>query len=113
MADYTKVVWERFNVPDASIYKSVVFTYQPYFNVDGTSLKFKANHVNVGITPYPLYLNLMPHDASGDLWADYIYAVGYLQPENLERFHAFMLKFVNAGVDFPEKTISERVKESL
>ena len=113
MADYVKVVWDRFNVPADSIYKSVVFTYQPYFNVDGVNLKFKANHVNVGITPYPLYLNLMPHDASGDLWADYIYAVGYLDPENLKKFHAFMLKFVNAGVDFPEKTIDELVKETM
>lgn len=111
MADYTSVVWKKFNVPEASIYKSVVFTYQPYFNVENTSLKFKATHVNVGITPYPLYLNLMPQDASGDLWADYIYAVGYLMPENLERFHAFMLKFVNSAVDCPEKTIAETTKE--
>lgn len=107
MADYTKVVWERFGVPENALYKSVVFTYQAYFNVENTNLAFRARHVNVGFTPYPMYLNLMPMDASGDLWADYIYGVGYFKPENIEKFHKFMLAFVKDCLVHPEKTVYE------
>lgn len=113
LSDYEERTKERFNVPKDGLYRSVVFTYQPYFNVENTNLKFTANHVNTGITCYPLYLNLMPHDASGDLWADYIYAVGYIDPKNLEIFHDFMLKFISAGMSVPTKTIGELVKETL
>lgn len=107
MADYENAVKERFGAPDNTIYKSVVFTYQPYFNVENTGLSFKATHVNVGFTPYPLYMNIMPMDNSGGLWADYIYGVGYFDPENIEKFHQFMLKFLEEGISSPEKTISE------
>ncbi len=113
MADYEKVINERFNVPENTLYKTVVFTYQPYFNVENTGLSFKATHVNVGFTPYPLYMNVMPMDNSGDLWADYIYGVGYFLPENIEKFHAFMLKFIEAGLASPEKTVLELKKECL
>lgn len=113
MSDYEKVKRERFNVPDDAIYKTIVFTYQPYFNVENTGLRFKATHVNVGFTPYPLYMNVMPMDNSGDLWADYIYGVGYFLPENIERFHSFMLKFIEEGLHSPEKTVSDLAEISL
>ena len=113
LADYAKPVFEKYGCPADGIYRSLVYTYQPYFNVENVDLKFTAEHVNVGFTPYPLYLNVMPKDASGDLWADYIYAVGYLQPENLENYHKFMLKFVEMGIDNPQMTIDELKKACL
>lgn len=113
MADYEKVIQERFDVPENTLYKTVVFTYQPYFNVENTGLRFKATHVNVGFTPYPLYMNVMPMDDSGDLWADYIYGVGYFLPENIEKFHTFMLEFINAGLKNPEKTVAKLTEECL
>ena len=113
MADYEKVIKERFNVPDDTLYKTVVFTYQPYFNVENTGLSFKATHVNVGFTPYPLYMNVMPMDNSGDLWADYIYGARYFLPENIEKFHRFMLKFVDAAIISPDKTVARLREESL
>ena len=33
---------ERFDVPDNTLFKTVVFTYRPYFNVENTGLRFKA-----------------------------------------------------------------------
>lgn len=113
LSDYAAPVFKKYNCPPNGIYRSIVFTYQPYFNVENVDLKFTARHVNVGFTPYPLYLNLMPHDASGDLWADYIYAVGYLKPENLEKFHSFMLKFIENGIDNPSRTINDLKAELL
>lgn len=113
MADYLEIVGKRFNTPKNMLYKTVVFTYQPYFDAKSSALEFDANHVNVGLTPYPLYLNLMPHDDSGDLWADYIYAHKYLKKENLEKFHAFMLKFIELGIEKPEWTVKEISEASL
>lgn len=113
LKDYATPVFEKYGVPADGIYRSIVFTYQPYFNVENIDLKFNATHVNVGFTPYPLYLNLMPRDSSGDLWADYIYGVGYLEPENLEHFHKFMLRFIDEGINSPEKTINELKAETM
>ena len=84
-----------------------MFTYQPYFNTEGLNLKFHADHVNTGYAFQSLYLNLMPHDASGDLYADYIYSHNYLDGENLKRFHAFMIKFILAGIESPDKTVDQ------
>jgi len=111
LADYAKISFERYGTPADCIYRSCVFTYQPYFDVENIELEFEARHVNVGFTPYPLYLNLMPHDASGELWADYIYGVGYLDPEYLEKYHDFMLDFVKAGIADPTRTIDSLVAE--
>ena len=111
MEDYLKDMYERFHTPDKTLYWSMVFTYQPYFDIENVNLKFTAEHVNVGVTPYPLYMNVMPRDGSGDLWADYIYGSGYLKPENLEKFHAFMLRFVEAGIDAPEKSVKALLAE--
>ncbi|MBQ7637655.1 MAG: hypothetical protein IJS90_01975 [Clostridia bacterium] len=103
----------RFGAPENALYWSMVYTYQPYFSVENVNLKFSAEHVNVGVTPYPLYMNVMPRDGSGDLWADYIYGNGYLKPENIQKFHAFMLRFVEAGLTSPEKSVKELSEASL
>ena len=121
MYRHTGILWdflayanERFGFPKGSIFaRNVVFTYQPYFNAEGLDIKFHADHVNTGYAFQPLYLNLMPHDASGDLYADYIYSYKYLDTENLKRFHAFMMKFILAGIADPEKTIDQLVEECM
>ena len=104
---------ERYGFPEEAIFRGLVFTYQPYFNTEGLDLKFRADHVNTGYAFQPLYLNLMPHDGSGDLYADYIYSHNYLDGENLKRFHAFMMKFILAGIADPEKTIDRLVDECM
>ena len=55
----------------------------------------------------------MPHDASGDLWADYLYSHNYLDGENLRHFHEFMMKFILAGIADPEKTIDQLADECM
>ncbi|MBQ6066381.1 MAG: hypothetical protein IJK89_06130 [Clostridia bacterium] len=106
--DFWSTTNERYGFPkDAIFSRCVVFTYQPYFNSEGLNVKFNANHVNTGYAFQPLYLNLMPHDASGDLWADYLFSHNYLDTENLKRFHAFMMKFILAGIDDPDQTIDQ------
>ncbi len=105
---------ERYGFPEDAIFdRCVVFTYQPYFNTEGLDIKFHADHVNTGYAFQPLYLNLMPHDSSGDLYADYIYSHNYLDGENLKKFHAFMIKFIFGGIAAPDKTIDELVAETI
>ena len=112
--DFWSTTNERYGFPKDGIFsRCVVFTYQPYFNTDGLNIKFNANHVNTGYAFQPLYLNMMPHDASGDLWADYLYSHNYLDGENLKRFHAFMMKFILTGIENPEKTIDQLVDECM
>ena len=113
MPFYIKPLNEKFALPDGCTYKTVVFTYQPYFTADAVGLKFSANHVDTGFAFYPLYLNLMPHDDSGDLWADYLFSYDYLDEENLKHFHEFMLKFIMAGIQTPDKTIRELTEETI
>lgn len=110
---YTEWMSEAYHVPADCTYISCVLTYQPYFNSDDVKLNFSANHVNTGLAWPSLYLNLMPHDNTGDLWADYMFAYTYLKKENLLKFHDFMLKFIFAGIAAPEKTIDELVAETL
>ena len=56
---------------------------------------------------------MMPHDASGDLWADYLYSHNYLDGENLKHFHEFMMRFILAGIAAPEKTIDQLAAECM
>ncbi|MBR5428654.1 MAG: hypothetical protein IK118_09925 [Clostridia bacterium] len=112
--DYWHNTNELHGYPEDSIFsRCVVFTYQPYFNAEGLKVKFHANHVNTGYAFQPLYLNLMPHDASGDLWADYLYSHNYLDGENLRHFHEFMMKFILAGIADPEKTVDQLADECM
>ena len=104
---------EKHGYPEDAIFRGLVFTYQPYFSTKGLNLKFRADHVNTGYAFQPLYLNLMPHDASGDLYADYIYSHNYLDGENLKRFHAFWIRFILAGIADPEKTIDALAEETM
>lgn len=113
MKDYLGWTNERYGFPKDAIFRSLVFTYQPYFNTEGLDLKFTADHVNTGYAFQSLYLNLMPHDASGDLYADYIYSHNYLDGENLKRFHAFMIKFLLAGIEAPDKTVDQLADECM
>ena len=113
MKDYLGWTNERYGFPKNAIFRNMVFTYQPYFNTEGLDIKFHADHVNTGYAFQSLYLNLMPHDASGDLYVDYIYSHNYLDGENLKRFHAFMMKFILAGIEDPDKTIDELVAECM
>ena len=114
LSDFLPYTNKRYGYPEDGIFsRGVVFTYQPYFNTEGLNVKFNANHVNTGYAFQPLYLNMMPHDASGDLWADYLYSHNYLDGENLKHFHEFMMRFILAGIAAPEKTIDRLVEECM
>ena len=103
----------RFDTPMGCSYESVWMTYQPFFDMGKSVLQFRARLLSNGFVPIPLYLLIEPQDTSGDLYADYSYALGYTKKESLYRFHAFMLKFLEDGIETPEASLKELIDRSL
>lgn len=106
-------LFPRYDVPEDGTYDSVWLTYQPYFDLDSSELRFKATFLTNSFVPIPLYLLIQPQDNSGDLYGVYSYALGYTRKESVERFHAFMLRFLENGINAPEKSLRELIDASL
>jgi len=102
-----------YEVPQGMRYTSIMFSYAPFIDFSQIPLKIKAAKIDSGISLAPLYILLTQTDASGDMSAFYQYATGYIKPENVDKYHAFMLRFLEAGVKDPDKTIAQLTEESL
>ena len=85
-------MFPRFEVPDDCTYDSVWLTYQPYFKMGSSELKFVAKMLDNGFVPIPLYMLVQPQDDTGDLYGIYCYALGYTKKESCEQLHAFMIR---------------------
>lgn len=107
------IAGELHDTPMGMGYLTTWLTYQPFFDMENSDLKFVARTLSSGLVPVPLYVLVQPHDASGDLWASYVHAVGYTKPESCERYHAFMLKFLEKCAAYPEKTVGQLIDECL
>ena len=104
---------ERFDTPAGCIYASVMFAYLSVFDLEKRYMKLKANAVGNGQTNHPLYMVVVPENEKGDLMASYVYSPTYTRLEAVEKFHAFMLRFLDLGLANPDKAIGELVEESL
>ena len=111
--EHKPMLFSRFDTPGDCTYESVWLTYQPYFDMSKSELKFRARLLSSGFVPIPLYLLIEPQDNSGDLYADYSYALGYTKPESLHAFHSFMLKFLEAGAKEPEARLGDLIDRSI
>ena len=106
-------IYSRFDTAPGCTYESVWLTYQPYFDMSKSELKFRARLLSNGFLPIPLYLLIQPQDNTGDLYADYSYALGYTKPESLHAFHSFMLKFLETAAKEPEARLGDLIDRSL
>lgn len=106
-------IYSRFDTEPGCTYESVWLTYQPYFDMSKSELQFRARLLSSGFVPIPLYLLIEPQDTSGDLYADYSYALGYTKPESLYHFHDFMLKFLEAAAKEPDKRLGDLIDQSI
>lgn len=111
--EYEKVVKAKHGIPADHLYRSVVLTYQKHVDLASADLRFDAKYINTGMAAYPLYINAMPADESGDLWFEYIYAVNYVKPKNLEKLHSFILSFLQNGMEHPEASIGSLMTQSV
>ncbi|MBW3087581.1 hypothetical protein KIH77_02345 [Bifidobacterium sp. 82T24] len=97
----------KFHLKPCRGYVSVSTTFQPYFADGGDLPRFRFRRLPNGANTMPLYVSIMPLDQSGDLWVNYEYIVGYVDPVNIRKFHRFLLAFL-AEIDHdPDRTIGE------
>lgn len=105
-ADILDSLRQNFDLKPCRGYASVSTTFQPYFNGD-LPVRFRFRRRPNGANTMPLYISIMPLDASGDLWANYEYIVGYVEPESIRRLHRFLLAFLDEVVKNPDRAIDQ------
>lgn len=110
---FREIINARHNTPRGCTYHTAWFTYQPYFDLSKTNLRFRANSVSSGEAVAPLYLYITPQDMSGDLIAGYSIAENYIRPEVVDRFHAFLLRFLENGINEPSLEICKLIEKCL
>ena len=113
LMDFFEVLDLQQNVPLGCTYHTTWLTYQPYFDLSRSELKFRANSLHSGAAAAPLYVYITPEDNSGSMIACYDICIGYIQEESIEKYHSFMLRFLNEGIDSPEKTVDQLIAESI
>lgn len=102
-----EIIREQYHTPAMRSYYCVHTTFQPYFETAQNGLRFSGSRLSNGVATMPLYISIMPCDMSGDLWANYEYIVGFIKPENIHRLHAFMLAFLEQGLQQPTRSLKE------
>ena len=111
--DVSRIVHERYDVPFGCNYYTTQYSYLPLFDLSRQYLKFMPSYVSNGQSNQPFYMLVLPETAKGSLCATYVYSKEYTDPANIERFHAFMLKFIEAGLLEPEASVAELIEKSL
>ena len=111
--DVSRIVHERYDVPFGCNYYTTQYSYLPLFDLSRQYLKFMPSYVSNGQSNQPFYMLVLPETAKGSLCATYVYSKEYTDPANIDRFHAFMLKFIEAGLLEPEASVAELIEKSL
>ena len=83
------------------------------YDLSDKYLKFVPSYVSNGQSNQPCYLLILPGDRSGTLSATYVYSLADTKPENIERYHRFMLAFLDNAMNEPELTIQQLIDKSL
>ena len=113
LEDFTGIINAQHKTPPGCTYHTTWLTYQPYFDLSKSDLKFQANSIHNGAAATPLYVYITPQDASGELIATYNIALNYIRPESVDRFHAFLLRFLENGILTPEESIGSLLGKCL
>lgn len=103
---------KKFNVPTLKTYHFMALTYQPFFVLDD-SVPVVFRRMPNGCETQGLYMSIMPNSADGDMICNYAYQVGFTKPESIRKLHEFLLKFTDAAIKNPDKTLSEFISELL
>ena len=111
--DTSSIYLKNYNMGQTDGYAGVYVCYQPYFNMDNSSMKFHFQRLNNGGTTSCLYLTIMACDNSGDLVVNYEHAAAYYDAATICKFHDFLVKFLAAAVASPDETIESLAKKCL
>lgn len=111
--DVIKIGQKVYNLSLLNFYDAVSFCYQPYFELGNADLDLKFERLENGANPTNLEMTIWKCDNSGDLWVNYDYKLAYYKAEHIEKYHAFMLKFLDKAMDNLDKPVGEIAKECL
>ena len=75
--------------------------------------KFHFRFVSNGLAMAPFYMIAVPDSNCGTVRASYRYSVDYTRRESVEKFHAFMPRFPEDGLNAPEKSLRELIDRAL
>jgi len=91
----------------------IAVTYQPYFDMNETSMNFTMQRVFSGKAQSRFYLSVMPCDSTGNFYGNYEFLLDAYSYQDIQNFHNFMLKFLEKGLEHPEMTVRELTDLSL
>ena len=111
--DILRILRNRFDVPQDCTYAPAWMSFFPAVTFEEGQLDLTVRFISNGWATSPFYMLVLPDSNRGTQSATYWYAVGYTFPESIERFHAFMLKFLEKGIGQPDRTLGELIDESL
>ena len=111
--DILPIIYERFHAGDKATYAPTWLSFFPPVEKEADDLDLSLKFVSNGFAATPLYVIIMPDSNHGTMCAAYWYAVGYTKPESIERFHSFMLRFLEKGLDAPDMPLGELTRSSL
>ncbi|MCQ2478528.1 MAG: condensation domain-containing protein [Clostridia bacterium] len=113
MFEVNKFANKAYKTASLQGYNGSILCYQPYFNVNDLGMKISFRRLNNGAAPTHLYTTIMQCDDTGDLCVNYEMMAHYYTPDVVEKYHNFMVKFLDAACDNPDKTIAELAKPLL
>ncbi len=104
---------ELYDVPAGCGYYTAQYSYLPLFDLSKKRLKYHPSYVSNGQSNQPFYLLVLPGDSEGNYCATYVFSKAYTPVENVERYHAFMIRFLEKGVQNPDLSLQELVADSI
>ncbi|MCQ2478529.1 MAG: condensation domain-containing protein [Clostridia bacterium] len=108
-----KIVNEAYGGSGLEGYQCSVFCYQPYFDMKDFDITYTFKRLNNGAAPVSFSITIMACDTSGGLTVNYEVMKAYYTPDMVEKYHNFMVKFLDNACDNPDKTLTEITKASL
>lgn len=87
---------------------AILFTYQPYFTAKDEKFRLSIERFTSGKSPVPIYITVMPTDTyTGEMNINYEYATKFHKAEDVERFHNYIVRFLDNATNNPDLTLDE------
>lgn len=91
---------------------AILFTYQPYFSANDNELTLSVERFTTGKSPMPMYITVMPTDTyTGEMNINYEYVTKLHTAEDVEKFHQFIVSFLDKATNNPELTLDELMED--
>ena len=103
----------RFQTPEGCGYDMATLSYFARMKLPEGLPKFHFRFVSNGLALAPFYMIVVPDSNCGTVRASYQYSVDYTRRESVEKFHNFMLRFLENGLNEPETSLRELIDKCI